>query len=136
MADDPTAVLSVPSLPESMARVRHFAMAACRARGRSELCDTTALLVSEVATNAIVHGRGSVSVSVAVRADRLRVEVTDESPDQPQRRPEVRTDLADVARLPENGRGLALVDALSDAWGCTTHDPGKTVWFELAAGRR
>lgn len=119
-----TARLTVPSLPASIANVRRFAVGACRAGGLDPLCDTVALLVSEVATNALVHGTGQVEVRVSAEGQVLRVEVYDDSPHLPQRRA--------AGLLEEGGRGLALVESLSRDWGVDPRDPGKVVWFELS----
>lgn len=115
--------LTVPSLPASIASVRRFAVAACRASGREELSDAVALLVSEVATNALVHAEGDVQVRVVTRGDVLRVEVADESPLMPKPRA--------AGLLEEGGRGLALVETLATSWGVTLQDHGKIVWFEV-----
>lgn len=115
--------LTVPSLPASIASVRRFAVAACRANGHEELADAVALLVSEVATNALVHAAGNVQVRVVSRGDVLRVEVADESPQLPKPR--------SAGPLEEGGRGLALVESLASAWGVVPTDHGKVVWFEV-----
>jgi anti-sigma regulatory factor (Ser/Thr protein kinase) len=115
--------LTVPSLPASIASVRRFAVRACLASGNELLCDTVALLVSEVATNALVHGSGDVEVRVTSDGPVLRVEVSDDSPQMPRRRA--------AGLLEEGGRGLALVDSLSRDWGVERHGEGKVVWFEL-----
>ncbi len=117
--------LTVPSLPASIARVRRFAVRACRASGFGELCDSVALLVSEVATNALVHGTGDVQVRVTTRGGLLRIEVTDDSPRMPVPRA--------AGLLEEGGRGLALVESLADDWGVQRQGNGKIVWFELSA---
>ena len=117
--------LVVPSLPASIASVRRFAVNACRRSGMSFLCDTVALLVSEVATNALVHGTGDVQVRVTAEDAVLRVEVSDESPTMPTPR------TADP--MEEGGRGLALVASLATDWGVHRVGMGKVVWFELAA---
>lgn len=87
------------------------------------------LVVSELATNAIVHttsGRpyGRYSLSVAVSSDQLRVEVRDAGP-LPGRSP------ACVWAHPEatHGRGLALVDTFA-TWGLLSSGSG--VWAEVA----
>lgn len=116
--------ITVPSLPASIANVRRFAVAACRASGLGPLCDTVALLVSEVATNALVHGSGEVQVRVSASGAVLRVEVADGSPQLPRPR--------EAGLLEEGGRGLALVAQLSRDWGVYREGPGKVVWFELA----
>ncbi|HEU0104273.1 MAG TPA: ATP-binding protein [Mycobacteriales bacterium] len=115
--------LIVPSLPASIASVRRFAVSACLAGGLDPLCDTLALLVSEVATNALVHGSGNVQVRVTAAGPVLRVEVADDSP----RMPEPRA----AGLLEEGGRGLSLVEQLSRGWGVYREGAGKVVWFEL-----
>jgi len=115
--------LTVPSLPASIASVRRFAVAACRESGLVGLCDTVALLVSEVATNALVHGNGDVQVRVVAEQSVLRVEVSDESPRLPVPRA--------AGLLEEGGRGLALVETLASDWGVRPEGLGKVVWFEL-----
>lgn len=116
--------LTVPSLPQSIARIRRYAVDACQASGFNADCDTLALLISEVATNALLHGTGDVHVRVLSGGTAFRVEIGDDSPALP-----VPRDAPDTA---EGGRGMALVDALSAQWGVRADDPGKTVWFELA----
>lgn len=122
---EPPEELELPSVPASVARVRRYAADACAARGFDGDYDTLALLVSEIATNALVHGSGRVRVRVLGSGGRVRIEITDGSTAAP--RPQrAGTDA-------EGGRGLALVDALSAAWGTRPLPDGKTVWFELAA---
>ena len=116
--------ITVPSVPRSVAAVRRFAVEAC-GDCADDVRDTVALLVSEVATNALVHGTGDVQVRVARRGPVLRVEVADGSTQAPLPRS------ADPDA--EGGRGLALVDALASDWGTEVTGTGKTVWFELPA---
>lgn len=118
--------LTLPSVPQSVAVVRRYAVAASRAHGYDGDYDALALLVSEVATNALIHGRGQVRVRVTRRAERLRVEVADDSDQVPVRR--------DAGTEALGGRGLALIDALSSDWGTEPRAGGKVVWFELLAG--
>lgn len=115
--------LVVASVPWSIASVRRYAVAECATLGWDGDRDTVELLVSEVATNALVHGDGQVRVRVLTAGSRLRVEVSDGSSDLP-----VPRHAADDA---EGGRGLALVAALSTDWGVELAEGGKTVWFEL-----
>jgi anti-sigma regulatory factor (Ser/Thr protein kinase) len=82
-----------------------------------------ALAVSEVASNAILHARTPFTVRVLVDPDRVRVEVTDEDPHMPVRQ--------DYSADSVTGRGLAIVEELSDRWGADGHDGDKTVWFEI-----
>ena len=119
--------LVAETVPSSVARIRRFVVDACRAQAPDVDSDTVALLVSEVATNALVHGDGEVRVRVRVlpRPPGVRVEVVDGSSTLPQRR--------QASAVDEGGRGIVLVEALSTAWGSHASPPGKTVWFELAA---
>ncbi|MEU5714447.1 ATP-binding protein [Streptomyces sp. NPDC020403] len=85
------------------------------------------LCVSELATNALVHGvppgRGF-RVHLTWGAV-LRVEVHDSGGGEVARP-------SHTAPEAEGGRGLVLVGALADAWGVGKRDPGKTVWCEFA----
>jgi anti-sigma regulatory factor (Ser/Thr protein kinase) len=95
-----------------------------------QLCQTAALLVSELATNAVRHaGVGTYTVAVEFfPADgRLWIGVTDTGDGQPVRRTPSLT--------AEHGRGLQLVGLLSDRWGAhrRRETNEKTVWFELHA---
>ncbi|HUR15306.1 MAG TPA: ATP-binding protein [Mycobacteriales bacterium] len=116
--------LVVPSAPRSVAVVRRYAVDACRALGWGDSADTVALLVTEVATNAVLHAYGpDIRVRVLDRGRRLRVEVFDGSTVQPSQR-----------RSPpgsENGRGLGILDSLAVSWGFDTVLGGKTAWFEI-----
>jgi anti-sigma regulatory factor (Ser/Thr protein kinase) len=96
----------------------------------SDLSDTAAHVVAELAANAVTHGHvpgRDFRLRLRLLHDprRLRIEVTDARAD---RRPEIRS--ADSNDTP--GRGLHLVDALATDWGVTERAPGKTVWAELA----
>ena len=124
-SDDPSAVLSVDTVPASVLRIRRFVVAACREGLGDEPCETAALLVSEVATNALVHGAGRIEVRVRVTGRVLRVEVADASTDLPAPRR--------AGTLDEGGRGLTLVDVLASSWGAESDELGKVVWFEVTA---
>lgn len=79
------------------------------------------LLVSELVSNAVLHGKGRILLSIAMSGARCRIEVSDEGGGRPQQR-------ADPG--PEGGWGLRLVAALAASWGV---DDGRTaIWFELA----
>ncbi|WP_374106455.1 ATP-binding protein [Streptomyces sp. TRM70350] len=89
--------------------------------------DTTALLVSELVTNALRHATGPIGVRLVRPAglpDVLLVEVSDPLPDLPHKRAAHPED--------ESGRGLQLVASSSRRWGTRPGESGKTVWFELA----
>lgn len=86
---------------------------------------TAELLVSELVTNAVVHGGGRFSLEVEVRPGGIRIAVADRSPSPPV----VRT----AASVQEHGRGMAIVAALASAWGTDRRRRGKAVWVELTA---
>lgn len=95
--------------------------------------DCVTLMVSELATNALLHGGSRFTVRFVLQPDEVRVEVSDDGDGTP-------TVLSPSAREP-SGRGLQLVAALADGWGvvAATAGTGKTVWFRVALsgdGRR
>jgi anti-sigma regulatory factor (Ser/Thr protein kinase) len=120
------ATLALPALRVSVAAARRTVTALCAPAGLDELCDVAALLTSEVVTNAVLHGDGTVVVRAHTDRGMLRVEVQDEGSGTPV--------LQEVARDAEGGRGLALVAALADRWGVESVSDGKYVWFELTRG--
>ena len=82
-----------------------------------------ALVVTELVTNAVGHGRGATSLSLRIRGDRLYGEVVDEGGG-------FERELRERGPDDLGGRGLLIVDALCSRWGIhggTTH-----IWFELA----
>jgi anti-sigma regulatory factor (Ser/Thr protein kinase) len=111
---------------DQVAAARRFVVSAIHAPGPAR--DITRLLVSEAATNAILHSASGDGGTFAVRyliSDHLvRVEVHDGGgPSSPRRR------VHDLESM--TGRGLDLFDALSDRWGVDGTPDGWTVWFEL-----
>lgn len=86
------------------------------------LADVAELLVSELATNALVHSASRFRLTLFAAHGLLRCEVQDHG----SRVPKVLD-----AGASESGRGMFLVEALSQRWGCHQDGPGKTVWFEL-----
>jgi DNA-binding NarL/FixJ family response regulator len=80
------------------------------------------LLVSEIVANAVLHAATPARLAVQLLPDRVRVAVTDQDVTQPKRRP--------TSPLVSSGRGLALVERLSLAWGIDRVPEGKRVWFE------
>lgn len=91
-----------------------------------DTCDTAALVVSELVTNAIVHTASDVVVCELHDGDDLvRIAVRDQgcSPDEPHPSPQRPEE--------EHGRGLLLVEALCHAWGAQEHGLGLLVWADL-----
>ncbi|MFD8967065.1 ATP-binding protein [Streptomyces sp. NPDC059568] len=98
----------------------------------TEMSDTLESAVSELVSNAVVHGRAArgsrVTVTYRLDGERLRVEVRDWATGMPQTG---RAAVCEDGGLPECGRGLLMVGALADRWGVDRHAVGKSVWFEL-----
>ncbi|MFF5856372.1 ATP-binding protein [Streptomyces sp. NPDC012751] len=99
---------------------------------------TTALLVAELATNAVRHGRvqgRDFRLTLTLYQDdlaTLRIELTDARAD---RRPPAPGTLPPASPETESGRGLLLVEALASHWGTTCASPyTKTVWCEVVLG--
>lgn len=116
--------LLLPPVPQSARQARRHVTSLLESAGLTDVADTAALLVSEVVTNALLHARSDASLSVSVHAGAVRVEVRDTSVVPVQRRSRS-TEAA-------TGRGLLLLDALSERWGTENRHDGKVVWFELA----
>jgi serine/threonine-protein kinase RsbW len=137
--------LELPCHPTAVARARHHAHALLdRWRVPEHVLDTAVLLISELATNAVTHTQPTEETLCAEppRAEppcagrhfmltlwclpeRLLIHLYDQDRTAP------------TPSLPaldsEHGRGLLLVDALSDNWGWLLPEPGigKVVWAEL-----
>jgi len=94
--------------------------------------DAALLLTSELVTNAVRHEAGqrtqraqAVVLAIACSRGRLRVDVHDTSRSLPA--------VAEVPADAETGRGLLLVETLSDEWGFYRTPAGKAVYFTLAS---
>jgi anti-sigma regulatory factor (Ser/Thr protein kinase) len=114
--------LAVQPVSASLARdfVRHH----LGAQGLVPLIDDVTLVVSELATNAMVHAQTPFTVSLQAFEQTLLLTVQDGCRTGP---------VPVVARvLDTNGRGLTIVAMLSRAWGADEHpDGGKSVWAEF-----
>jgi serine phosphatase RsbU (regulator of sigma subunit)/anti-sigma regulatory factor (Ser/Thr protein kinase) len=85
--------------------------------------DAARLVISELVTNAISQGEGTVRITLEAADDALLVEVFDTGHRLPS--------LDDPAADATSGRGLRLVDTLSDEWGVREELEGKTVWARM-----
>jgi anti-sigma regulatory factor (Ser/Thr protein kinase) len=88
-----------------------------------DVVEIAQLLTSELVTNALTHGDGSIEVQIERSPKCLRVSVEDAGHSLPRHRT-ASTDSID-------GRGLMLVESLAARWGVTRRAGGKQVWFEL-----
>ena len=102
---------------------RRFALGMLGPWRGEQLAADTALVVTELATNAVLHAGSAFSVSLALAADTIRISVGDRLPlglpgeDQ------------ELAAAP--GHGLGVIAAMAARWGVETAPTGKAVWAEL-----
>ena len=117
----------LPADPTSPGRARTAVLAVLSEWGLDQLGDSAVLLVSEVVTNGVRHAGTGLRLTLSrPAADRVRIAVTDWAP-------RAGVQVREATREAEGGRGLFLVDHLSDGWGSVADDARKTVWFELQA---
>jgi len=86
-------------------------------------CDDVVTLVSELATNAVIHARTPYTIVVSRYGDTVRVGVRDLSAVIPRRRA--------YGVDATTGRGLRLVATIASDWGVEAESGGKVVWFEV-----
>ncbi|WP_078913890.1 ATP-binding protein [Streptomyces sp. NRRL S-37] len=111
-----------PAQARRLTRARLTGWSVCE-----DTCDTAALVVSELVTNAIVHTASShIVCELHDGGELVRIAVRDEgcAPGQPR---------ANTRQQPEDehGRGLLLIDALCHSWGAHENGPGLLVWADL-----
>ena len=89
--------------------------------------DAALLLASELLANVLVHTDQEATLVAALHGTpgerRLRVEVADQSDEQPHRRT--------PGEMASSGRGLILLELLAHRWGMEPRGHGKCIWFEL-----
>lgn len=117
--------------PESVGQARDFALTTLHSWGLSARAEDIRLCVSELASNAVVHGSApghGFLVRIETDDDFVRLEVHDSHSRHP------------VVRHPcgsePSGRGLLIVEEFSDGWGVEERRPfGKVVWSQFKTGR-
>lgn len=91
---------------------------------RADLADDAAVIITELATNSVLHARTGFTVTMSRHPDgTIRVAVRDASLLPPRQRV--------AAPLDGSGRGLRLVEAISAGWGAELLADGKVIWAEL-----
>ena len=130
-AEDVGVVLELSSGADAPAIARRFVKEHASELA-SSLKDDAELLVSEVVTNAVVHGRPTITLRVSTEPPGIGIAVHDYGDELPSTTP------ARVEPGATSGRGLMIVQALASTWGVVASDPppGKTVWFRLVPGER
>lgn len=139
----PHHTITLPPAAESPRSARRFLLTALRGTVDEDTLDSALLLVTELVTNVVVHAGTPATVDVTVApVGELTIQVRDLHP--------VRIGAArhgsdgdssaaatdefgesGLGGLREDGRGLALVDALASSWGTQHGAGGKSVWFRL-----
>lgn len=118
-----------PRSRQTVRSAREFAAETLHAWGVACRHDDVLLCVSELATNALLHGvppgRGY-RLRMLRYEGTVRVEVHDSGGGRPR--------IAGRQPGAEGGRGLLLVAAVADRWGTVPRVPGKVVWCEFAVG--
>jgi anti-sigma regulatory factor (Ser/Thr protein kinase) len=123
--------LSLGPGPRGVQDARRWVVATCRDIGRDDLTECAELGVSELVTNALLHGAPPIQVRVRGTVQHPRVEVHDGSTERPVLPTPAADDEDDL--LLTFGRGLSIVARSADAWGAEIEDDGKTVWFAPAS---
>jgi len=115
--------VTLPAVTHSVPTARRFVMAALADVDAAGASDDAVALVSELATNAVIHARTPYTVVVTRDGDTVRVGVHDRSAVVPRRRA--------YGLDATTGRGLRLMATVSSSWGIEAETGGKVVWFEV-----
>ncbi|MFG2944550.1 SpoIIE family protein phosphatase [Streptomyces adustus] len=120
-----------PGDPQALTHARHMLRTAVHSWGARDRTDEVELVADELITNALLHTEGAAILTLRVLVGagrRLRVEVEDSSSALPRRR--------EIGEAGVAGRGLLLVDRLTDMWGVEARGGGKCVWCEFVVPER
>lgn len=124
----PEARMAVPVDRAAVSAARRFACSTLEAWNVSgDTMDDAVLAISELVTNAMLHGRPPIELRLRCTAAELVVEVSDGYPAPPRR---LRPTLDD-----EHGRGLMLVAAVAERWGTRPGADAKWVWCTFPLDR-
>ncbi|MEP7046476.1 MAG: MEDS domain-containing protein [Ilumatobacteraceae bacterium] len=107
----------------SLSDTRRFVAETLDGWGRAQLVDDATIIISELATNAILHARTDFTIVLSNQAGGVRLSVRDASVVAPQLRTPGPTAIT--------GRGLLLVAAIARRWGTQPVGDGKFIWAEL-----
>lgn len=110
-----------PATREAPRAARHFVLQTLGDWGRDAFAEDAAMVVTELATNAVLHAESRFTVSLTGAGDALRISVGDASPFAG----------AGPALQAAPGHGLSLVDTVSAAWDVQPLAGGKAIWAEL-----
>jgi anti-sigma regulatory factor (Ser/Thr protein kinase) len=122
-ADRSEATRSFPCDSRALSACRTFVAKTLSSWQLDHVVEDACIVVSELATNAVLHAHAAFSVSVVRQGGSIRVSVRDSSPDMPV--------LGSPSPTTVTGRGLLLVNAIARGWGIEVDSSGKLVWAEL-----
>lgn len=106
---------------------RRYARLACEGVAPAELVDDVTLVVSELVTNATIHGEGNIGLVLRVSEGEVFVTVEDHGR-------KVGSSPRTPDSLEEYGRGLSIVAGVASSWGVQSlGDSGKLVWCVVHA---
>jgi anti-sigma regulatory factor (Ser/Thr protein kinase) len=112
-----------PAERDAPTTARHFVADVLNRWGHSQaLLEDATLVVTELATNAVLHARSAFGVEIGPHGAGVRISVRDAS----HARPRLRDN-----GMAASGRGLRLIDAIATRWGVDMTGDGKIVWAEL-----
>jgi len=119
------AAFDLPPRAPSIQAARHLVLELLRVWDAPHDRSDAALLVTELVANVVDHVGGDASLTLELTAsdDWLRIAVLDGSAVLPV--------VHQLSLERSRGRGLLMVQAIAERWGCEEHQGGKRVWFEL-----
>ena len=142
-----------PDQPMAAAQARAFVGSVLQRWSLEPVVPDVQLAVTELVTNAILHARTPIVVTLCIAGGMVEVAVTDYDPRAPRPVPPRQDLLRDLDALHDSadddpdprhtsmhygpsgsvaaGRGLIILDAISSDWGVTPHPQGKDVWARL-----
>jgi anti-sigma regulatory factor (Ser/Thr protein kinase) len=117
-------IAQFPAARQSPGNARRLAVKALEERGhKGAPVEDTALVISELATNAVLHAESAFSITLLVEDASLRVAVEDCG--------SLSTSQTEDGLIAQPGHGLGLIDAICTRWGSESTPGGKVVWAEL-----
>jgi anti-sigma regulatory factor (Ser/Thr protein kinase) len=123
---DPVAWKLFLPVAAAVPAARHFVIDTLAACNLSHVADDAALVVTELAANAVVHANTAFRVVVSrAPSGVVRLAVEDAAQSQPV--------LRRAGRHDRGGRGMALIAKITREWGCDLSAGGKTVWADVPA---
>lgn len=119
----PAHATTLPPHGAGVVLARRFVRAVLTEQGLHGIVDDVVLAACELVTNAVLHARTAVELSLEVTPTTVRVSVHDEDRTLPVVR--------DHGLTATTGRGLAMVAALAQEIGAAPTPQGKVVWFTV-----